>query len=62
MTRPKSRAKDDWDDERVDLRIQLHMLEEKGVHAGPQHLELTTRIKELSRLISESVGAREARG
>jgi hypothetical protein len=62
MTRERRRAKDDWEDERVELRIQLHLLEERGVVAGPKHLEISTRIKELARMISESVGHKSARG
>jgi hypothetical protein len=62
MTRERRRAKEDWEDERVELRIQLHLLEERGVVAGPQHLEISTRIKELARMISQSVGYKSARG
>lgn len=62
MTRERRRAKEDWEDERVALRVELHLLEESGVFGGPRHLEISTRIKELSRLISEAVGFKTARG
>jgi len=62
MTRTRSRANAAWDAERVDLRIELHLLEARGVYTGPEHLRLSTRIKELNRLISEDLGYRSARG
>ena len=62
MTRVRSRVSATWDDERVDLRIALHFLESRGVNTGAEHLELSTRIKELNRLISEDLGYRAARG
>ena len=63
MTRRKNAAtSEDWDEERVDLRIQLYMLEESGVRAGPEHLLITNRINELSRLISEALGHKAVRG
>ena len=51
MTRAKSRATTARDDERVDLRIVIHLLEATGVKDGPEHLALSSRIKELDRLI-----------
>ena len=62
MTRERRRAKEDREDERVELRIRLHLLEESGVFAGPHHLEISTRIKELLRMIIESVGYKSSRG
>lgn len=62
MTRAKSRISAAWDEERVDLRIELHLLGERGIYGGPEHLRASTRIKELDRLIREDLGYRAARG
>ncbi|QQV78020.1 hypothetical protein H5J25_04570 [Sphingomonas aliaeris] len=62
MARTKSRATAAWDEERVELRVALHLLEASGVRASAEHLAISTRIKELDRLIREELGYRVARG
>jgi len=57
-----SRASAASDEERVDLRVALHLLEADGVHAGAEHFAISTRINEIDRLIRKELGYRAAGG